>query len=274
MRLLPTHLLPKMLFLSLIVSAMATPIIIRPRGNGSPNPEEDARKELVSSSQSLHMHVQVSTLARTLKSMIELMMLVLIREEKVNGEFAMKAVGTHVESDERWMLAWFPVHRGSNKSRNYGLRTIQKQLEGGHYVWERDATFRQKGGSPYQLCTLASVSVRHGWYEELVTVELSSKGKVDMTRELNKISPAISLFYLHALVETAVEQIQVLEKVHPQHISNTKIYFPQWTWILYAPMVYLRGSAAGFVITREEHPYEWKFYLEAERKLIEGSHSV
>ncbi|KAJ3767049.1 hypothetical protein FB446DRAFT_756225 [Lentinula raphanica] len=266
MRLFSTCLFPKIFSLSIIISAIATPIIIRPRVNEGTPQEGDVSNALVHSS-------QVSHKSKAVKSKnLELMRLVLIRIERREEKFWVKGLGSEVTPDEYATLALLPVSNnfGDTGVRPYGLRTMPRKAEGGRYTWERDVRYIDRKGKGEikgaRRIILATVIVNYQ-YEVLGTVRLSPQGKAHMTQAFNNVAPSINLLYLNDEFKAAVEAEESLKKEKADDISVVNdMNSTKWNEF-FAAMVKVRGSGGGFAITEKDHPEEWKLYLQAEKDL-------
>ncbi|KAJ3766270.1 hypothetical protein FB446DRAFT_794264 [Lentinula raphanica] len=271
MRLFSTRLLPRTLFLSIVVSAFATPIIVRPRGNEGTSHTGDA----TGSNFALFHLSQLPQKSKPVDgNNREAMQLVLIREEPLGqGLFkGVKDLGSEVTPDEYLTMALLPVsYKSGDRSKlACGLRTIPQKAEGGRYTWKWDVRYRDRKGGEEKAGegrrkVLPNVDMKYQ-YEVLGTVWLSPEGKRVMNRALNNVAPSMNLLYLNNELMAAVEARESLEKDRPNDISVLKLDFTNWNEF-FARMVKVRGSGAGFAITEKDHPEEWKLYVQAEKEL-------
>ncbi|KAJ3839375.1 hypothetical protein F5878DRAFT_122863 [Lentinula raphanica] len=272
MRLFSTRLLPRTLFLSIVVSAFATPIIVRPRGNeGASHTGEASNSALVHSDHSFQS--SYTQVGESSSEKLDKMKLVLIRERKssLGGQYIFIDVGAPVQPDERWTLAFLP--EVTRKTKHFGIRTIRQKQEDGHFKWVKDVTYtgRRDREGPGRLL-LARIDPDRE-YEVLGEVLLSSTAKSFMTLRSNKVAPKINLFYLDTQVTTALEAKEFLELQYPERIDSPQrivVLKDSKKWNTFSlPMLHARGSGAGFAITEKDHPEEWKLYVQAEKDLAE-----
>ncbi|KAJ3752786.1 hypothetical protein EV360DRAFT_75048 [Lentinula raphanica] len=294
MHLFSTRLLAKILFLLMIVNAIAAPI-----RTGEKHQMEDGA--LAETPMSKLAKIESDSESTRQSENFRLMTLVLRREKGVvvpdkKPKGVSKSMGSGrklqprgserkevqpvgrtkpitagtfpVEPQEYWTVALLPPSDNlKKKTVPLGLRTLRGQTDSGHYEWIKD----EKERSGYtSVSTNINLSRQ---YEVLGTVLLSLRGRQELTRLLRAEAALVNLLYINRQVRTLPDKLEEVKKILAQdgHVAEIDLKDSAW-WNskFYAPMLNKRGSGAGFVITKEEYPDEWELYVEAVKELMKG----